>query len=163
VLPLKTIKYRGGIARFQIPESWVEEYEPKGGGTFYEPGDDTGTLRINVLDFEWEAKDANSNCSAFEILALTRNIAEIEPLPNSTAVARYVNQEDEDNVPLRIYNWQICLCVTPAHYRIVVFTYTIVDGQERDLKMQEELQLLDRLIVGGEYPAVEGVSGDYIQ
>ena len=43
---LKTIIYRGGIARFRVPHSWVEEYEPEGGGTFYEDGPDTGTLRM---------------------------------------------------------------------------------------------------------------------
>ncbi len=161
MLPLKTIVYRGGIARFQIPASWVEEYEPRGGGTFYEPGDDTGTLRINVLGFEWPAESENVDRTAFEILALTRNIDEIELLPRGTPVARSVNQENENDVLLRIYNWQICLCVPPMSYRMVVFTYTIIEGQHLDPKMQEELQLLDRLIVAGEYPPVEGVSGDY--
>src|SRR4051812_19119370 len=45
---LKTIVYRGGVVRFRIPADWQEEYEPAGGGTFYAPGDHTGTLRLNV-------------------------------------------------------------------------------------------------------------------
>ena len=48
---LKTIVYRGGVVRFRIPADWQEEYGPAGGGTFYAPGDDTGTLRLNVTTF----------------------------------------------------------------------------------------------------------------
>ena len=103
MVPLKTIEYRGGIARFQIPESWVEEYEPRGGGTFYEPGDDTGTLRINVLDFERKAKDANSNPTAFGILALTRNLDEILSLSDFISVARNVEHGQEGDVRLLLY------------------------------------------------------------
>ena len=42
--PVKTINYRGGVVRFRVPADWQEEYEDAGGGTFYAPGDDTGTL-----------------------------------------------------------------------------------------------------------------------
>ncbi len=31
----KQINYRGGIVRFQIPSSWVEESEEDGGGIFF--------------------------------------------------------------------------------------------------------------------------------
>jgi hypothetical protein len=163
MVPLKTIEYRGGIARFQIPESWVEEYEPKGGGTFYELGEDTGTLRLNVLDFERRAKDANLRPTAFEILARTRNPAEILSLSDFISVARYVEHGEEDKVHLLFYTWQICLCVTAVHFRMINFIYTIVDGQEKDPKMQAELQMLDNLIIDGEHPRIEGVSGDYFQ
>jgi hypothetical protein len=50
--PLKVITYRGGLVRFRIPAAWREEYEDAGGGIFYAPGDDTGTLRISVLTME---------------------------------------------------------------------------------------------------------------
>lgn len=52
MVPLKTISYRGGIATFAVPESWVEEYEPEGGGTFYDDVEGAGTLRLNVLSFK---------------------------------------------------------------------------------------------------------------
>jgi hypothetical protein len=48
------IVYRGGIAHFHVPTSWVEEYEPAGGGTFYENKPGTGTLRVNVMDLKKE-------------------------------------------------------------------------------------------------------------
>ena len=48
----KPVIYRGGLVSFNIPSRWREEYELQGGGTFYEVGEDTGTLRLNVLTFE---------------------------------------------------------------------------------------------------------------
>jgi hypothetical protein len=45
---LKTINYRGGVVRFRIPADWTEEYEDVGGGTFYKPGKNTGTLRLRA-------------------------------------------------------------------------------------------------------------------
>ena len=33
---LKTIKYRGGLVTFRVPAHWKEDYEPEGGGTFYD-------------------------------------------------------------------------------------------------------------------------------
>lgn len=51
-IALKTIYYRGGVVTFRIPARWQEGYEEAGGGTFYKAGDDTGTLRLNVLTLE---------------------------------------------------------------------------------------------------------------
>ena len=49
---MKTICYRGGVVRLQIPAHWAEEYEPAGGGTFYDPAVEAVTLRLNVLTFK---------------------------------------------------------------------------------------------------------------
>jgi hypothetical protein len=54
----KRVVYRGGIASFDLPASWVEEYEAAGGGTFYEDRPDSGTLRLNVLGFDSESTPA---------------------------------------------------------------------------------------------------------
>jgi len=67
MIPLKTINYRGGIVRFRVPSSWLEEYKPEGGGTFYEDASDAGILRLNVLGFEKRAKDEGplGNCARY--------------------------------------------------------------------------------------------------
>jgi hypothetical protein len=49
---LKTVNYRGGVVCLGIPSDWLEEYEDAGGGTFYKPGRETGTLRVNVTTGE---------------------------------------------------------------------------------------------------------------
>jgi hypothetical protein len=48
---MKHVEYRGGLVRFELPRHWVEEYEPNGGGTFYDEAVDAVTLRLNVLSF----------------------------------------------------------------------------------------------------------------
>jgi len=159
---LKTINYRGGVAQFQIPSSWVEEYAPQGGGTFYPTGDDTGTLRINVMDFERSADEVASRQSAYDFLAGMQSVRDVERLPSGNAIARSAGPVVDQGEDLAIYTWQIGVCVTPAHFRIVVFTYTILAAQEHERAMQQELELIDRIITEGEYPAVRGLAGNYI-
>lgn len=124
-------RYRGGIAKFQLPASWVEQYDPLGGGTFYEPGDDTGTLRINVLDFERQQGGTDSIPTAFDLLTLTRSVDETEALPNGAAVARYVTHAEESGEDLRIHNWQIGVCVSATHFRIVVLLTRLLTDKSK--------------------------------
>src|SRR5262245_49372554 len=66
---LKVINYRGSVVRFRIPAGWNEEYEEDGGGTFYLPGDESGTLRLNVLTLEGPEKQRQLPEAAAKILA----------------------------------------------------------------------------------------------
>jgi len=160
MIKLKTINYRGGIALFRVPHSWVEEYEPAGGGTFYENGPDTGTLRINVMDFEKPTAAAGE--TARDVLVGLRGSGEVEQLLSGVAIARSSKRAVESGQELLIYTWQVGIRVTPTHFRLVVFTYTILAAQEHDAATQEEFQLLDNVIAEGEYPYVRGVAGDYM-
>ncbi|MBL8085918.1 MAG: hypothetical protein JNN26_25045, partial [Candidatus Obscuribacter sp.] len=79
---MKTIVYRGGIVKFQIPSHWKEEYEEEGGGTFYEDSADSGTLRLNVLTFESESP-LGENSSQELLKSLSKQPdAIIETLPD---------------------------------------------------------------------------------
>jgi hypothetical protein len=69
-------------------EEEVEEYEPQGGGTFYAAGDDTGTLRINVMDFERPADGVAPGQSAYDFLAGMQSVRDVERLPSGNAIAR---------------------------------------------------------------------------
>jgi len=140
----------------------VEEYEPAGGGTFYEDGPDTGTLRINVMDFEKPAAAGSSAKTARDMLAGLGGSGEIEQLSAGVAIERSRRTAVESDKDLLIYTWQIGVGVTPAHFRLVVFTYTISAEQERKPAVEQEVQLLDKLIAEGEYPAVRGNAGDYV-
>jgi hypothetical protein len=158
---LKTINYRGGIARFRVPSSWVEEYNPAGGGTFYEAGPDTGTLRINVMDFE-KPEGGSGSETAQAMLPWLDGAIEVRQRRDGVAVARSSRKAVEEGERLLIRTWQVGVRVTPQHFRILVFTYTILAEQECEPAMQQELDLLDKQIAEGEYPAVRGVPGDYI-
>jgi hypothetical protein len=160
---LKTIKYRGGIANFQIPTSWIEEYEQQGGGTFYEKGEDTGTLRVRVMDFERAADKVDTGQTAYEVFTTLKDFGEVERLPSGNAIAHSVLTAIEAGVDLRLHTWHIGVSLTPADFRIVAFTYTIMATQEHDPKMEHELKLLDRSIRSGEYPPVHGTAGDFVR
>ena len=158
---LKIINYRGGIARFRVPSSWVEEYDPAGGGTFYEDGPDTGTLRINVMGFE-KPEGGPSSDTPQALLARLDGACEVQQRPDGVAIARSSRTALEKGVQLLIRTWQIGVQVTPKHFRLLVFTYTILAEKGHKPALQQELDLLDKLIAEGEYPAVQGVAGDYI-
>ena len=157
---LKTIDYRGGIAKFRVPSAWVEEYEPSGGGTFYENGPDTGTLRISVLGFDKPA-DGKEARSAQEVLASLDSAKAVEQLPSGIAISRSSRTTSEAGEKLLIYNWQIGVPVPPTYFRFVIFTYTILAGQEQIPAIRQEIELIDKLIAEGEYPAICGEAGDY--
>jgi hypothetical protein len=68
---LKTINYRGGVIRFRIPSDWLEEYEDAGGATFHKPGEETGTLRVNVITGEGPPEKLLSADTLGEVFAST--------------------------------------------------------------------------------------------
>ena len=109
---LKAINYRGGIARFRVPSSWVEEYNPAGGGTFYEDGPETGTLRINVMNFE-KPEAGFSSETAQAILAGLDGAAEVRQRPDGVAVALSTHTAVEKGERLLIRTWRIGIRVTP--------------------------------------------------
>jgi hypothetical protein len=158
---MKQIVYRGGIAQFCLPASWVEEYEPAGGGTFYEDKPGTGTLRVNVMDLKKKSGDSPSTETAHDLLLEISKANSVESLPNGVALARSTRGAIENGEQLLLHTWHIGVRMTPSHFRIIVFTYTILAKQESTRDVQQEIAMLDGSISKGDYPAVEGVAGNY--
>ena len=94
---LKTICYRGGIARFDIPASWKEEDEPSGHASFYEDRPDSGTLRFHVLDFS-----ANSKATGDPMVESLIAKSEYKMLRHGLAIKQYVTSAEEDTELLPI-------------------------------------------------------------
>jgi len=141
----KTINYRGGILNFRIPASWKEEYEPQGGGTFYEDTPDSGTLRLNVMTAK--APMPITLESAPDILAgLVRSSADPEPLANNCALVRYEQRAEEQGQPLHITHWSVAQPLPPSHARIATFSYTMRAHQRNDPQLMAEVDMLDREI-----------------
>jgi hypothetical protein len=152
--PLKLITYRGGIAIFEVPNSWVEEYESKGGGTFYEPRDDSGTLRLNVLGFESENEPAPQMALSALRDANGRS-AEGFPLHYETREAQ------ENGERLEIHRWQVAIPVLPHSLRVAIFSYTILSGQLGEPRIAEELGTIDASIRRATFSVEPGAAGDY--
>ncbi|HEY8203857.1 MAG TPA: hypothetical protein VIF81_03940 [Pyrinomonadaceae bacterium] len=141
----KTINYRGGIVTFRIPSNWREEYEPEGGGTFYDDNPDSGTLRLNVITAK--APMPITAQSGPDILAGLVRASEIaESLPNNCALARYEQRTEEQGHPIHITYWSIAQPLPPSHARVATFSYTMRAHQRNDPHFQAELDMLDREI-----------------
>ena len=140
---LKTIIYRGGIVKFEIPVHWKEEYDPQGGGTFYEDRPDSGTLRLNVLSFS--KKDGSASGSVSQSVEITKEMKEAT----------------ENGTPLHLYRWIAKYFISPIEMRVVIFTHTILARQEGDPRMKEELDLIDKSVREARFSIAPGVTGNY--
>jgi hypothetical protein len=153
---LKTINYRGGVVRFRIPAHWQEEYEDVGGGTFYAPGGDTGTLRLNVLTMEGPAGKAVNSETAAEVLEgeSQKYGAPIMPLGEGVVMIRYDLPAEERGQPLTMRHWRVAQSLGPNNVRLALFSYTLLAEQWDDASSQEELAMIDREIAAAELAPV---------
>jgi hypothetical protein len=154
--PKKEIIYRGGVVRFFIPKHWNEEYEKEGGGTFYESGEDTGTLRLNVLSFL-----TKEDLSPEQLLAMVKsrqkeNHGQVEVLPDDRFLLKYSMDGKENGEALILIYWEVAKMVSPRDYNIAAFTFTITTEQEKSGAMREEISSIEEEIKKVSF----GVHGD---
>lgn len=154
---LKTISYRGGIVTFSVPKAWKEEYEPVGGGTFYDNRPDSGTLRLNVLSFDSQETPAPQ----MALKAFPEGSFEI--LGSGLPFRQSMVQVTENQELLHIHKWDIAVPVQPRSLRLVLFSYTILASQETEAKTKAELALINESIRTAIFSRVAGVAGIYHQ
>lgn len=151
----KTISYRGGIVTFSLPRAWQEEYEPSGGGTFYDSRQDSGTLRLNVLSFESKGTPANQ-------MALAAFPAgSFELIGKGFPLRKAVEKATEDNEALHIHKWDVAVPVPPNSLRLVLFSYTILASQETEVETKAELSLINNSVRAAAFSQAAGVPGNY--
>lgn len=141
---MKTIGYRGGIVTFRIPSHWKEEYEPEGGGSFYEDMPETGTLRLNIITSE--APHGSLPPTGYEVL-LHESIntqAKILRLPNGDGLKHYLKTAEEEGTLLEIHFWEIAHCVPPKTLYLAIFSWTIPAVHAALAKSKEEIQMIVR-------------------
>ena len=142
-LKTKEIKYRDGIITFSIPKHWVEEYEPEGDGIFYEKGENTGKLRINVITVNLpKMVTANSGAKALCILKDVKS-SETDNLPNGNAIAKTIERTTEQGQAVTHYWWYVARPIPPQHVRMATFSYTIRSSLENSPGTDAKLQLLE--------------------
>jgi hypothetical protein len=154
----KSVNYRGGVVTFEIPSAWKEEYDPKGGGTFYEERPDSGTLRLNVLGFT-----NNAGKSSNEMVEAQLQKGDYDQINYGAPAKRHMVESEEEGVKLHLYRWELLVPVPPQSLRIVILSYTIVAGQEADLRIKEEMEMVGSIIKTARYSQEVGVTGDYHQ
>lgn len=159
---MKRINYRGGIASFYLPSSWIEEYQPEGGGTFFEDRPDLGALRINVISIEKPLSKVGPADAIDHVIAEISGTHSVHRLPSGAVIAQSSQTANEDGNELLIYFWHIGVPIAANYFRIIIFTYTTRAAQKSDPNIEQELAMLNRSISDGEYSTARGVSGNYI-
>ena len=153
MLKLKEIVYRGGLVRFRVPAHWVEELEPEGGGTFYDPAQGSRTLRLNVITM-----CAPERITPETMPTLLRGFqhqrgadAAVRDLANGRALLSYTRHTSESGARIVIRYWELGAPVPPAHARLAVFSYTVLEDEFATPAVQETLSLLDREISAAQF------------
>lgn len=153
---MKQVIYRGGIVTFTIPEHWLEQYEPDGGGMFYEDAPNTGTLRLNVITLE-SAKPLLPN-DAYDNLSTMKNIkaGSVQKMESGNAFATSVQHSTEQGQAITLYWWHIANPIPPNHMRIANFSYTVLTSQENDPLIKNEIQMLTESIKNAKFHSTIG-------
>jgi len=148
---MKEIVYRGGLVRFKIPESWIDEYGEDSGGIFYEDTPNSGTLRLDIISAK-SSTDFALNESV-KVLTLLTDVepSSIRSLPNGNAIGAFVQRTSEDEVPITIFWWVVSNLVPPRHVRIANFSYTVLTSCEHDSHIIGEVALLADSIARAEF------------
>jgi len=149
--PTKEIIYRGGIEKFRLPASWREEYERRGGATFYEDKQESRTLRLNVIS----AHTPEGQPSEDAIEQAFRNDASVI-LPSGLRMRRRTVETAEEGTRLLLHNWEIAVPVPPARVRIVCFTHTVLAEEAKDPATLWDLQFIEEMIRDAEYSRETG-------
>ena len=139
---MKTIHYRGQLVTFQLPAHWTAEYEEPDGGTFYDPNDDSVTLRLNVMTLR----------SPHEFGPNESDIGFPEDLPNLKGPFEVVNQQaicigppnrhTENGIAIDIHIWGVTRAVPPRTLRLAIFTTTVRADQADSEKTRSTLAML---------------------
>lgn len=156
---MKPISYRGGIAEFELPADWREEYVDDGGATFYEDRPDSGTLRLSVHGFD----GPESTTAADMVRTVFRPESGMvdEDFQDGLRLRSYMTTTESNGESLNIYRWQVAVPVSPRSLRLLHFTHTILTGQESDEKIAAELRMIEASIRAGRYSRDTGVAGSF--
>jgi hypothetical protein len=131
-LAMKSIEYRGGLVRFSIPAQWAEEYEPDGGGTFYDPAVEGVTLRLNVLTCESPRSMRRDESIAALARGASATDSPVEAACDDQALRISATKRvDDDGECVEIASWQLLRVAPPTTIRIAIFS-TIVLVAECD-------------------------------
>jgi hypothetical protein len=139
---MKTISYRGGVITFRVPATWKEEYQPEGGGTFYDDRPGSGTLRLNII---------TAKAPAGKVLVDGYHHFTEKPLQEGERLSKTERNDgilfsrepaEEESQKLMLYTWKIAHCVSPDELHIAIFTWTILASQDPDPKFKRAIEFI---------------------
>ncbi len=150
---LKTIKYRGGLVTFDIPSTWVAEYGKDGGGTFYDKGPESGTLRLDVISARRD-KPLPSARIAEDLF----KVSSPEALPSGFFFRRFTIEAGERGMPLHLHRWEVLVPVSDTDIRLACFTHTLLASQEGSELAARELEIVDAAVRSARFSTAPGIN-----
>ena len=153
---MKEVKYRGGVITFLIPKNWVENYEPDGGGMFYEDAPNTGTLRVDVITAK--SPTPLDRDTAYIELGSMKNVKPetIKRLPNGNAIVTWIEHTSERGQAITLFWWHVANPVPPNHLRFANFSYTVLTSQEDSALINSDIRMLTSSITNAAFHSTIG-------
>jgi len=137
----KTISYRGGLVAFEIPNTWTDEYDRDGGGTFYSKDPGSGTLRLNVLSVA-----RNTPTSLADAAKEIFRGGDHQTLPSGNPVRRFVKRVEERGTPLELHRWEVLVPVSSIQLRLACFTHAVLASQSDSVQATRELAIIESAV-----------------
>ena len=140
---MQTIDYGEGLVQFRIPAHWIQRNDEEG-AAFLDPEEpDFGTLQLQVITLEAPGPVGGDTAAELLIPRAAEHGVEIELLENGNAFFTYVEEAEEEGEKLLIQYWVIASGIPPAHARIALFSFTLLEEFAEDEEIEELLDLLD--------------------
>ncbi|MBI1190288.1 MAG: hypothetical protein GC200_06360 [Tepidisphaera sp.] len=145
--PMKLVHYRGQLVIFNVFSHWVQEHERDGTGVYYDPADESVTLRLNVLTME-SPRSFDSE-SAEGVLRSSPAFRDVEnvPLPEGQLLAsRGVRRAEERGHVIEIASWIVGRAVPPRTVRLASFHATIVPHLSTPERCRDAIKEIAELV-----------------
>jgi hypothetical protein len=143
---MKTVTYEGDLVSFEIPSHWREDYDPAGSARYYEEGDDSGTMRLNILTFERKDNQTVEE-TAHEIFRGQTH----EILAGWLPMRHALTVEDEGGEFLHVHRWDVLVAASPQQWRLVCFGYTGLASGAGEARTREEFRVVDHAVRTARY------------
>jgi hypothetical protein len=142
----KEVVYRGGLVRFRIPSSWLEEHGPDGGATFRDPASGERALRLSVLSMERPGR-ARTEDLAFDLGSLRpRSESALATLADGHLLLKHVDAATENGRELLLFTWQLARSVDADRARLAVFVLTVPAEAAQDVLTLDDLRRVERAV-----------------
>lgn len=138
---MKTVSYGEGVVTFDLPSDWCEDVDPLGSARYYADGEDTGTMRLNILPFD-HPQTLTLETAAREVF----RDQSCEWLANGLPLRHTLATVDEHGESLHLHRWDILVPVTENQWRLVCFGYTTLASRAETADAQEELRIVETAV-----------------
>jgi len=127
---------------------------------FFEEGEDTGTLRLNVTTFG--SPKAITAESAREFLATAVGLP-VETLQNGNALAKRITKTTDRGQKITMYSWHLSASLPPETIRLANFTYTVLASETQSSTTMKDLSFIEASIRQATFSNEHGVTSHPIK